>query len=156
MRWTVAGHTDTFIDKATMKGFSKDTMSSLTAKWRERRGRTIPGMSQNGPQRPVWMEWSGWFGRWLERSRGKADQIMKPLHVTYWLEQDTETQRGGGQVAIRQERWQYVGIAGSQFNSYASILPPLQFQVIRAILRLSVVTLFHSLSFHLREGKHTR
>lgn len=30
-------------------------------------------------------------------------------------------------AAVRQERWQYVGIAGSQFNSYASILPPLQF-----------------------------
>lgn len=30
-------------------------------------------------------------------------------------------------AAVRQERWQYVGIAGSQVNSYASILPPLQF-----------------------------
>lgn len=50
---------------------------------------------------------------------------------------DMEKQHGGGQVAVRQERWQYVGIAGSQFNSYASILPPLQFQVIGAIPCLS-------------------
>lgn len=56
---------------------------------------------------------------------------------------------GGGQAAVRRERWQYVGIAGSQFNSYASILPPLRFQVRGAVPRLWVVLLFHHLSFHL-------
>lgn len=56
-------------------------------------------------------------------------------------------------AAVRQERWQYVGIAGSQFNSYASILPPLQFQVPGATPCLFGVLLFQLASLPPEGGK---
>lgn len=87
-----------------------------------------------------------------EGRRAKMSHIQGRAHI------HSNTRRKGMQVAVtavRQERWQYVGIAGSQFNSYASILPPLQFQVTGAIPRLFGVLLFQNLPFHLREGKHT-
>lgn len=67
-----------------------------------------------------------------KRSGRRAGQNVMETHIQGRAHIHSDTWRGGMQVAmaaVRQERWQYVGIAGSQFNSYASILPPLQFQV---------------------------
>lgn len=84
-------------------------------------------------------------GRWVYQENPHPQKGKYP-------QQDVEEWRAGGQAAVRQERWQYVGIAGSQLNSYASILPPLQFQVTEAIQGLGGV-LFSKISSSTWGGK---
>ena len=94
---------------------------------------------------------------WQVRSRRWGGCILA-THIQGRARLQSTAWGSGMQVAMAafgQERWQYVGIAGSQFNSYASILPPLQFQVTGATPRLFGVLLFQNLPFHLREAKHT-
>lgn len=87
------------------------------------------------------MEWPecGRRGQGGERYHVIETHIQRRAHI--W----SSAWRSSTQVAmaaVRQERWQYVGIAGSQFNSYASILPPLQFQVTGATHHASSVFYF--------------
>lgn len=132
------------LDSVVKEGFSEELMSSLRSKWGERQKHCECVQGRFKKTSVVKMEWLS--TQW-ERGQGGEQ-----AHI------HSNTRRSGMQVAsaaVRQERWQYVGIAGSQFNSYASILPPLQFQVIGAIKCLFGVLLFQNLPFHLREGKHT-
>lgn len=85
---------------------------------------------QEHPERPVWLKGSEWHRALAEeRSERWAGPVME-THVPKEWNTSVATREEWHAVAMaagRQERWQYVGIAGSQVNSYASILPPLQF-----------------------------
>lgn len=122
----------------------------------KRKRQEHPGCVQGSARKAVQWKWSdseyGRRGQGGERGHVMETHIQERVHVR------SSAWRSGTQVAmaaVRQERWQYAGIAGSQFNSYASILPPLQFQVTGAAPCLFDVLLFQNLPFHLREGKHT-
>lgn len=136
-------------------GFPEEVMFLLRHKWRGR-GRNILDVFRDQPEKPARLKWrDSEHGRWGQR--GEQGCILGS-HIQGRAASRALHGGSGMQVAMAafgQERWQYVGIAGSQFNSYASILPPLQFQVTGATPRLFGVLLFQSLPFHLREAKHT-
>lgn len=136
-------------------GFPKEVMFLLRPKWRGR-GRIILDVFRDQPERPARLKWrDSEHGRW---GQGGEQGCILGSHIQGRARLQSTAWGSGMQVAMAafgQERWQYVGIAGSQFNSYASILPPLQFQVTGATPRLFRVLLFQNLPFHLREAKHT-
>lgn len=52
--------------------------------------------------------------------------------------------------ADRQERWQYIGTAGSDHNSYANILPPLQFLPV-GTTHIAYPQIYTSLTVHFHQ-----
>lgn len=146
--WRVTGVT-AILDSVVKEGFSGEVMSSLRPKWEERgrqAKRQKPCGCFQGLARKASVAKMEWLrARWERGQGGKQGKNVTETHIQGRAHVHSATWKSGMQVAmvaVRQERWQYVGIAGSQFNSYASILPPLQFQVTGAIPCLFGVILF--------------
>lgn len=136
------------LDRVAKEAFSQELMPSLRPKWWER--------GRNFQRGQLGLKWSDTqHGRREVRELSRARSWKPTSKEGHTSVATHEGWQAVAMAAVRQERWQYVGIAGSQFNSYASILPPLQFYVTGAIPCLFSGLLFQNLPFHLREGKHT-